>query len=123
MNVEQQTVSARPLQDVAAALRPELERALEPLREQLLDIGNRNRLISTPVGNRWAKQLRIIDEVADELFDILFTKHRSMSFQPTPARSASVCWLRPLRRRWNLTASPITMQERAFIDSPRFVLL
>ena len=68
----------------AAAAPPVPVQALATLQEQLLDIGNRNRLISTPVGNPRAKQIKIVDEVADELFQILHRNGRKMSFEPAP---------------------------------------
>ena len=46
------------------------EQALARLQEQLLDISNRNRLINTPVDSQRAKQIKFVNEYADELFQI-----------------------------------------------------
>ena len=72
----------RPREGEAAAAPAVPERALATLQEQLLDIGNRNRLINTPVGSPRAKQIRVVDELADELFQILYRNGRAMSFEP-----------------------------------------
>ena len=67
----------------AAAPDPALpEHALATLQEQLLDISNRNRLINTPVDSQRAKQIRFVDEDADELFQVLYRDRRRMSFKP-----------------------------------------
>ena len=54
------------------------------LRRKLLDIGKRNRLINTPLRNPRAKQLRIVDELSDEVFRLLVTEKRKMSFLSVP---------------------------------------
>lgn len=67
----------------AAAPDPALpEKALTTLQEQLLDISSRNRLINTPVDSQRAKQIKFVDEDADELFRILYRNRRRMSFKP-----------------------------------------
>ena len=67
----------------AAAPGPALPaQALATLQEQLLDFGNRNRLINTPVDSPRAKQIRLVDEEADELFQILYRDRRRVSFEP-----------------------------------------
>ena len=58
------------------------EQALAALREQLLDIGNRNRLISSPVGKPRAKQIEIVEREADDLFEMLYRNGRRMTFEP-----------------------------------------
>lgn len=58
------------------------EQALARLQEQLLDISNRNRLINTPVDSQRAKQIKFVNEDADELFQILYRDRRRMSFKP-----------------------------------------
>lgn len=63
----------------------ELPEALGPLRDQLLDISKRNRLLNTPVDNeraKRAKQIRIVDADADQIFDVLYRKRRRMHFEP-----------------------------------------
>ncbi len=67
----------------AAAPDPALPgQALATLQEQLLDISNRNRLINTPVDSQRAKQIKFVDEDADELFSDLYRNRRRMSFKP-----------------------------------------
>ncbi len=60
----------------------ELQQALGPLRDQLLDISKRNRLVNTPVDNKRAKQIRVVDADADQIFDVLYRKRRRMHFEP-----------------------------------------
>ena len=60
--------------------------AVDFLRQKLLDIGKRNRLINTPLKSSRAKQLRIFDELSDEVFQILVGDGKQMSFLPV-ARS------------------------------------
>ena len=67
--------------------------ALGSLRQQLLDIGKRNRLIHAPVGKNRAKQVDIEDERSDEVFRILYREGKRMTFEPlrksgTPADAA-----------------------------------
>jgi very-short-patch-repair endonuclease len=58
------------------------------LRRKLLDIGKRNRLINTPLRNARAKQLRVVDELSDEVFRLLVTEKRKMSFLAVPEAQA-----------------------------------
>ena len=58
--------------------------AIDNLREQLLDVSKRNRLLNFPVGSKSAKQLGVTDELSDELFKILYAKARKMTFEPSP---------------------------------------
>lgn len=57
-------------------------RAVETLRNQLLDIGTRNKLINAPVRKDRAKQITIEDELTDEVFRILYVQNKSMTFLP-----------------------------------------
>lgn len=59
------------------------------LRRKLLDIGKRNRLINTPLLNARAKQLRVFDELSDEVFKLLVNQKRKMSFLPVPETEAN----------------------------------
>ncbi len=59
-----------------------MAKAVESLRQQLLDVGKRNKLINAPIGKTRAKQLTIEDELADEVFKILYLQGKSMTFQP-----------------------------------------
>ena len=56
-------------------------RAVNNLRQQLLDIGKRNKLINAPVRKDRAKQITIEDELANEVFKILYLQGKSMTFQ------------------------------------------
>ena len=47
-----------------------LVKAIESLRQHLLDVGKRNKLINAPIRKDRAKQLTIEDELADEVFKI-----------------------------------------------------
>lgn len=70
-------VSAGELTSVESAQEPELEapktlvQALEAARNKLLDRSLRNKLIHTNVASSKARQIRIIDELSDEIFKIL----------------------------------------------------
>ena len=86
------------------------EQALAKLQEQLLDIGNRNRLINTPVGNPRAKQIKIVDELADELFQILYRNGRTMSFQPAAEEEAEA------------DAEAPHSEERFFVPEPNVAI-
>ncbi len=58
--------------------------AIEQLRRQLLDISKRNRLTNTPVGKRNARQLEMVDERSEEVFRILWTERKKMTFEAAP---------------------------------------
>lgn len=60
---------------------------LGPIREQLLDISKRNRLLNTPVASTRARQLYIEDERSDEVFKILYRSRGKMTFDPRRAAS------------------------------------
>ena len=55
--------------------------AVHQLRQQLIDIGKRNRLTNAPVGKARSKQLDIEDELADEVFKILYHQGKKMTFE------------------------------------------
>ncbi len=55
---------------------------LERDRAQLLDIGNRNRLINTPRKQKRLKQIELIHEQSSDLFDLLVEQKKSMTFLP-----------------------------------------
>lgn len=61
-----------------------MKAAIQYVRQQLLDIGKRNRLIHTPVGNRRSKQILVVDELSDEIFKILALEKKNMSFLGVP---------------------------------------
>lgn len=56
--------------------------AVHQLRQQLIDVGKRNRLTNAPVGKSRTKQLDIEDELSDEVFKILFHGGKKMTFEP-----------------------------------------
>ncbi len=62
---------------------PETAAALEKLREKLLDISLRNRLIHSPVGKDRGRQLAVVDELSDEIFEILHLQGKQMRFAPS----------------------------------------
>jgi hypothetical protein len=57
---------------------------LEQARRNLLELSTRNRLISMPRRRKRAKVVEIIDERADDVFRILVTDSREMTFLPAP---------------------------------------
>ncbi len=59
-----------------------LKTAVDSLRQQLIDIGKRNRLTNAPVGKDRAKQLDIEDERSDEVFKTLYVRGKKMTFEP-----------------------------------------
>ena len=79
-------------------IREDLERA----RRELLDLSTRNRLLSCPARNR--SGLDIVDELCDEIYRILVTDSRSMSFlagsgDPEESEGDSVEWTPEARPR------------------------
>ncbi len=58
-----------------------LKEKLERARTELLDLSTRNRLISTPRGTK-AKQVEIIDELASEIFRLLVSDGKALTFLP-----------------------------------------
>ena len=59
--------------------------AVNNLRQQLLDVGKRNKLINAPVRKDRSKQVTIEDELANEVFKILYLQGKGMTFQPAQA--------------------------------------
>ena len=74
-----QTASSQPAPE--ARLVPGMGTAIDHLRQQLIDIGKRNRLTNAPVGKDRAKQLDIEDERSDEVFKILYLQGKKMYFE------------------------------------------
>lgn len=60
-----------------------MAKAVESLRQQLLDVGKRNKLINAPIGKTRPKQITIEDELADEIFRIVWLQGKSMTFEPS----------------------------------------
>lgn len=67
-----------------------LRRVLERARRELLDLTNRNRLLSTPRKNQRSKRIEVIGEDADDIYRILVQEGKSMWFRPAQGSSASV---------------------------------
>ena len=65
-----------------------LVKAIESLRQHLLDVGKRNKLINAPIRKDRAKQLTIEDELADEVFKI-YLQGKSMTFQPAQGEASA----------------------------------
>jgi len=61
---------------------------LERTRQELLETGLRNRLISTPFGQSRSTRVDVVDEKTDEVFRLLVDERRSMSFLAMKKRSA-----------------------------------
>ena len=61
-----------------------LEQKLDSARKDLLDLSARNRLVNTRRHSARSSRLDIVDELADEVFRILVTEKRKMTFLPTP---------------------------------------
>jgi very-short-patch-repair endonuclease len=57
---------------------------LQSARRDLLDLGTRNRLISTPRSSSRSTRLEIADELSNEVFRQLFIDRKAMSFLPRP---------------------------------------
>ena len=56
------------------------EQAIGYLKEQLIDISKRNRLINSPLGKKRGKHLDIVDERSDEIFKLLVHQGKNMHF-------------------------------------------
>jgi hypothetical protein len=65
-----------------------IEAKLEQARRNLLELSTRNRLINMPRRRRRAKVVEIADERSDEVFRILVSEGREMSFLPIPEELA-----------------------------------
>lgn len=58
------------------------EQLLERSRKELLDLSIRNRLLSIPVGSKSARVVQVHDELSDQIFRLLVTEKKSLSFLP-----------------------------------------
>ena len=65
-------------------------RKLETARRELLDLTTRNRLLSTPRHSPRAKTVEIVDEKASEIFRLLVTEAKKLSFLPKPSDAPDV---------------------------------
>ena len=60
-----------------------MQAAVAQLKQQLLDISKRNRLLNATVSTSSTKQLVIHDELPDELYRILCVEGKRMAFEPS----------------------------------------
>src|ERR1700730_12199082 len=59
-----------------------VRRKLEQARHQLIERNLRNKLVNCALTSKRSKQVRIVDEVADETFKTLLVQKREMTFAP-----------------------------------------
>jgi very-short-patch-repair endonuclease len=64
--------------DDGTSFREKLERS----RTELLDLSGRNRLLNVPRKSKSAKTIEVVDELSSEIFRILVTEEKSMTFLP-----------------------------------------
>ncbi len=55
---------------------------LNKSRDELLDLSTRNRLLSIPVGSASARIIQVCDELSEQVFHLLVSEKKSMSFLP-----------------------------------------
>jgi very-short-patch-repair endonuclease len=60
----------------------DIEQLLERSRKELLDLSTRNRLLSIPVGSKSARVVRVVEELSEQVFRLLVTEGKSLSFLP-----------------------------------------
>lgn len=58
---------------------------LQHAQRDLLDLSGRNRLLNTPLGRGKSTRLDVVDERSTDIFRLLITEHREMSFGPSSA--------------------------------------
>ena len=61
---------------------PDVQEQLESLRQKLLDLTMRNRLLNYRESK--ARTIRVIDELPQEVYDILVLREKAMQFKPDP---------------------------------------
>ena len=81
-----------------------VRRRLEEARQDLLDLTSRTRLLNTPRGLR-PKTIEVVDEFSEEIFRILVTEGRKMSFLPL-AEGVSDEVTQEEDEVWSLLAQP-----------------
>src|SRR6266404_1666787 len=59
-----------------------IQELLDRSRKELLDLSTRNRLLSIPVNSKSARIVQIYDERSSEVFRLLVTEKKSLSFLP-----------------------------------------
>jgi len=66
------------------AERNRLERLYDGLRQKLLDLTKRNRMLNYSLGARSKRHLQIIDEVPEEVYRLLVSENASLEAVPLP---------------------------------------
>ena len=70
---------------------PSIQELLDRSRKELLDLSTRNRLLSIPVNSKSARIIQVHDELSAEVFRLLVTEKKALSFLPGKAtKSAAV---------------------------------
>src|ERR1041385_3508778 len=70
---------------------PTIQELLDRSRKELLDLSTRNRLLSIPVNSKSARIIQVYDELSVEIFRLLVTDKKRLSFLPGKAtKSAAV---------------------------------
>src|SRR5258706_6174289 len=59
-----------------------IQELLDRSRKELLDLSTRNRLLSIPVNSKSARIIQVYDELSSEVFRLLVTEKKSLSFLP-----------------------------------------
>ncbi|TWT86630.1 ATP-dependent RecD-like DNA helicase [Pseudobythopirellula maris] len=68
---------------------PDLETMLEESRRELLDLSARNRLLNTPRSPTRSTRVEVVDELADQVFDLLAIQGKTMTFLASDDDEAS----------------------------------
>ena len=64
---------------------PTIQELLDRSRKELLDLSTRNRLLSIPVNSKSARIIQVYDELSVEIFRLLVTDKKRLSFLPGKA--------------------------------------
>src|SRR5437016_6659841 len=59
-----------------------VRRKLEAARHQLIERNLRNKLVNCALTSKRSKQIRVVDELADEIFKMLLAQKKEMTFAP-----------------------------------------
>ena len=79
----------KPLETRTVAMPPTIQELLDRRRKELLDLSTRNRLLSIPVNSKSARIIRVYDELSVEVFRMLVTDKRRLSFLPGKATKSA----------------------------------
>ena len=64
---------------------PTIQELLDRSRKELLDLSTRNRLLSIPINSKSARIIQVYDELSVEVFRLLVTDKKRLSFLPGKA--------------------------------------